>query len=688
MSLGDYLVGLAFALVTLGSALGVAAIVVGRRLAHLTGAAAGLAFATVACAALLGIHLFPGLVGILSRGSALVMGLVVLAVTWIVVPGRSRGATRLTLRRPGAGATVSLVGAAMATVFSVATAWKATFEASQDIDTMTFHLPDVIEWVQRGSIWHVDQFTPLLGSGNYPHNGDLLLLGTVMPFGSDAFVRAAGLPFLMVLAVSVYALTMEAGVRRSLAALVAAVVVSLPALQMATFEGAKTDAPMLALMGAGMYFLVRHLREPRTSNLMLAGVGLGIAFGTKWYALWCVVIVVAVWAVVAGRGGVPWRRVLRWAGAVTGLVALAGGIWLVRNAVESGSPLFPSGVGLGPLTLFDTPRDYVRECAGFSVLDYIDDPRVLRRLIYPAWRDGYAGPGLVLLLGWLTAGWLWARDRRRGSEVPPVVTISLFAAVLMALAYAAAPYSAIGGLYAPFAQANLRWLVPAAVPAAVVTGWALSLLPRARPVAEVLIVIAMFDALRRSLPDPVGHVLLPAAGIAAAGALAVVAVVLWRRHAAAARAGAVTTAALLAVALVITGYARQERYSDHRYKGTDAVIAALARHGGGNRRVALSGVWGVRALSPVLPAFGPRLRDTVEFLGPTVDGQLREYDNRDDYLAALRRGNYDLLVVGRNGYGTGCDLPGQESDDDAWAAAGGLRLLARTSNLSLYRAPG
>jgi len=686
----EYLVGLVFAVATLGTSIAAAALVLRRRLRHLTGAAAVLALAVLACAALLAAHLVPGMIGLLSRGPVLLAGVVLLAA--VAVSGGDRGPAvrRLRLRVPDPGATAGVVGAGLAAAWSVAWAWRGTATASTDVDTLTFHLPDLAKWIQRGSIWPVDQFTPLLASGNYPHNGDVLLLSTVLPFRSDAFVRAAGLPFLAVAAVAVYALCLQTGARRSTAALLGGVTAALPVLQVAAFEGAKTDAPMLAMLGAGTYFLVRHLREPRRSDLVLAGLGLGIAFGTKWYALWCVPIVVLAWAGVALWGGRPRRQVIRAVGGLTGLVALAGGLWLVRNVIESGSPLFPSSLGLGPITVFDTPRDYFRDCAGFSIAGYLDDPGVVRHLIVPAWRQGYAGPGLVLALGWITATGLLLLDRlrHRRREVPPALWVAVIGAPLMAAAYLAAPYSAIGGAGQPVTGANLRWLVPAALPAAAATAWALTCLPRVRPIAEALIVVAIFDALSTTLGAPLQDVALPVAGLTAVLAAGVGTTLLWRRGDVASRASALGAAAALIAVLALVGYIRQDSYLEHRYRGSDAVISALARSGADERRVALSGVWGGGVLSPVLPAFGPRLRGRVEFIGPTVSGQLREYSDRRAWTAAVRRGRYDLLVVGRNGYrGLDCLLPGREGDDDAWAAQSGYLLLARTYNLSLYRVP-
>jgi hypothetical protein len=91
--------------------------------------------------------------------------------------------------------------------------------------------------------------------------------------------------------------------------------------------------------------------------------------------------------------------------------------------------------------------------------------------------------------------------------------------------------------------------------------------------------------------------------------------------------------------------------------------------------------------SPVWPAFGPRMGNHVDYLGPTVRHGLREYPTRRRWAAALRRGRYDLLIVGRGGYSRACPLPGQFSDDDRWARAEGLTRIAGDSRLTLYRVP-
>jgi hypothetical protein len=177
------------------------------------------------------------------------------------------------------------------------------------------------------------------------------------------------------------------------------------------------------------------------------------------------------------------------------------------------------------------------------------------------------------------------------------------------------------------------------------------------------------------------HALLGAA-ILAAGAAAVLA---WRRWGAGVRRGhapALAGAAVLGLAAVAAaGYDVQRRFNDHRYREIEAPLAWV--RASGHHRVGLAGLWNVDGIYPVLPAFGPRLGNEVEFVGPLRDGMLEQYPNRSSFAAALRRGRYDLLVVGN------AVLPGVRPPvDEAWARSAGYVAVVRSPRLVLMRRAG
>jgi len=104
----------------------------------------------------------------------------------------------------------------------------------------------------------------------------------------------------------------------------------------------------------------------------------------------------------------PLRGVVRDGWSCRALIAAAGGIWLVRNLIVSGSPLFPAKVAPFGITIFDAPRD---SCAipGRASPTLATDGHRWTAYFVPAWRHS---------LG-LTRPLLAARRARPRSRSPP-----------------------------------------------------------------------------------------------------------------------------------------------------------------------------------------------------------------------------------------------------------------------------
>ena len=115
-------------------------------------------------------------------------------------------------------------------------------------------------------------------------------------------------------------------------------VAAIPSVSVPAIPDAMPDSVMLFGFVAGALFLVRHHSSGKTSDLVLAGLALGVSFGTKWYGVSAVGDPGASGSPPGCSNGSDWRTVLRQGAAVTALVALAGGVWLLRNWVISGQP--------------------------------------------------------------------------------------------------------------------------------------------------------------------------------------------------------------------------------------------------------------------------------------------------------------------------------------------------------------
>jgi len=688
MPLQDFLVGAALFACMLAAVAAATALVVRRRLRHLDALETGLASVVIGTAVLIAVHLVPLMLGVLARGTVIAAAALAVGLAALVRP--AAGARERDPRGPAPPSSrASWALAAVACGFTAAAGlanlgrWGGD-EVIGD-DPTSFHLPGVGRWIQDGTMWKIDQFVPLLAQGNYPNNGDVVLLSTILPWHNDFLVRLPCVFFLVTTAIATFAVARELRAPQAASLLAAAAAVSLPVVGYVTIPRALPDAIMWTTFACGVLFLLRHARMGRRSDLVLAGVGLGIAAGTKWYGVSSVPVVVAIWiaarAVAArrapGDAGAARTELLRDGVLVGGLALLGMLAWLARNLALSGNPVFPLHVELFGITIFDAPRDVVRDEVGFSIADYFDQPDVLGKVAIKV-VEGLGAAPLLCAIALVAAGVL----ARRGGRAPePRVLVLAAAAVALGLLYTLTPATALGLRDTPsLAHANTRYAIPALLLALPVLAWVAG---HVRPVAgralEAVIALGvLFGAYD-------GYQVLGAPDIVAAtialAALAGAACLLWRLR----ERRVMLVAAALAAGLV--GFAAADRMQDRinadRYGHFDRGLDALLRAAPGGRRVGLefATYWSLGDLSPIWPAFGTRIDNDVEFVGEFVDGFLTPYPDEASFRAALRRGRYDVLVVGRS------DIARQNTPAQQWAIDAGWRTIALTERLRVLVPP-
>ena len=680
IGLSAFLVGLLVGLGILACLLAATGLILARRLGGLTGATRAVAYGLVASTLLLAVQLVPGALGVLNRWTVLgasVIALVVASRVRAVTPERESAPPPCPGPERWSSWLMAFAAVALVCGYSLAYLRQNYGAAPTAIDALSFHLPGVARWIQTGSFWEINQFLPQLAQGNYPNNGDLVFLALALPFKSTLLVRVAMVPFLLLTGVAVYVLGRELSAPRPAAVLFAAGVCAVPALIAPAVIDTQTDTLMLFALAGGVVFLLRHSRTRARADLVLAGLGLGIAFGTKWYGVTCVAVVLAVWLAAGLLARQPWRRLAGQTLLLVGLVALAGGFWLVRNLAESADPFFPARLRLGPLLIFNAPPDVVREQAGFTVAHYLGDTHVLRTYILPA---------LLATLGWLSAlmglaalcaGGLALFRRGVSSPQRGRVAAVAAAAILTAIVYTITPETALGPRNMPVqTNANTRYLVPALILAAPLGAWLVGRLGRAGPLLELAALGLTVDALSRAFPLRWT--------LAAVLSLVVFAVLVglaagrrWQPVAAGLREHrAVVGLALLA--LVVAGaFAVRRAYDDSAYRA-DATVAWVLDHAPAGHRIGLAGLWS-NGLAPIYPVFGPRLGNRVAFVGPFVRHMLQQYSSAGQFANATRAGRYDLLIVGR-----GFPQPQPTVVSEAWARAAGYREVTQSARLALF----
>lgn len=698
MSLTEFAIGYGYFLGMLVPVILAARLIRRRTFGSLTGVPRMLCGALLVLVGIIAVHMVAGVLGILSRPAVLVVSLVAAAVVYWLIgrqepPVQETADTSLDAVDEPEGPAAWLAAAIVlgTVIYILGYAIEARNQILTGTDALWFHIPGVARWIQTGSFWDVGgTWHPDWAFGHYPQNGNVVQLSFILPWSSDSFVRFVSIPFLGLAGLSVFAIARELRAPRSTSLAAAAAFCAIPVAMRPPLRDAQTDTLLFAAFGIGVLFLIRSSRSGSLRELVLAGLGLGIAFGTKWYAVAYVPLAVVVWAAALLIARRPVRRVLVHGVALCGAVFAAGGFWLIRNLVKSGSPLFPAKVSLGNFTIFDAPPSHVLDNGGYSIAHYLDRPEILRSTIIPRLMESLAVGGVVLGAALLLVGaFVLARRKKEPFPLAAEVLVLAIGGLLLLVAYAFTPFTALGPEGRPFATAaGARYALPALLIGAALAAWAGGRLrSHARTGAVAIGGLLVLDSLRRTVARAAFSISprLIAYGVAAALLAAFVWAVARRIRPVhgTGRGGAKTAIAGLAV-LALMGLlvgSRQERaYNATRYGGADPVFAWIEAHAPSGHRIGLAGRYPntiPATLPPPLPLHGPRLRNRVVYVGPTIRGLLSEYTSAGPFIAALERGRFELLVIALG------DPPRATVSEEGWASDAGFVEVVRSPSLVL-----
>jgi hypothetical protein len=283
VGLANYIVGFATLLATVVCSVLAGAAVVRRRLGALRGATRWAALGLTITAALIAAHVVPGAIGLLYPGVvALCAAAIAAACLLLPYAAGPAGVEPRSRSEPLLSRAIALVSVAAGAVGCLGYLRLQGDRVPESIDALSFHLPDVARWTQQHGFWQIHQFVPDLAHGNYPNNGDVLSLVAVLPFHDLSLVRWVFVPWLALTGIGVVALARELGAPRTSARVFGAVAATLPVVLRSALPADLPDVVLYSTFTAGLVFLVRHRRSGERSELMLAGLGLGLALGTKW----------------------------------------------------------------------------------------------------------------------------------------------------------------------------------------------------------------------------------------------------------------------------------------------------------------------------------------------------------------------------------------------------------------------
>jgi hypothetical protein len=508
-----------------------------------------------------------------------------------------------------------------------------------NFDSMWYHLPLAAGFVQTGSLTDLHPLDPVDLNWFFPANAELFHAAGMATLGRDVLMPVVNLAWLGLALLGAWCV---GRVRNVGSASVAGVATLLAVSVLVPDAGsAKNDVMALALLLASAAILVNgyasgppphRLVRGDLGPLIVAGLGAGLAVGTRLNMLVPVLVMAGSLTAIADRGS---RRTV--AAAWTGAVLATGGFWYVRNLLAIGNPLPELRFSLGPVSL--PGPEHLELRPGFSMAHYLTDLGVWGDYFLPGLGNAF-GDLWFLLLALALAGMVGGLADRR----TPVIRALAVAALAGVLAHVVTPHTAGGFEGEPerFGP-TLRYLAPvlavglALLPTVGPAKWARPLL---LPVFVVLVIVTA--GVETMLEDPFAGWAIALSAGAAAAVLSAVALVHRRLPS--------RGLGLLALGAVLLGIGAywypavdylRVRYSPNSadHLGLSASWAARTS----NARIAVAGTLGA---SFQYGYYGNDISNRVIYLGRSQPyGGIAPFETCAGWRHAVNGGEFDFVVT-------------------------------------------
>ncbi|MBI4864039.1 MAG: hypothetical protein HY815_27845 [Candidatus Riflebacteria bacterium] len=364
--------------------------------------------------------------------------------------------------------------AVVAVVLSALSALVGLRTPPLELDTLAYHLPTVVTWIENASLWAtvypgVEDLINWSFTSYYPGNGEIPCLWLMLPFRSDLLVNLVNLPFVAMSSVALRALLCRLSVRPSVANLLAWSLFFLPYNFDRLLNTGYIEPCWLFLLLAAMRYLAGLLvSEPGASSRVGLGLSLGLLLGAKSSAIFFVAVLLAA--------GIGRLRRERGAFIVAAGLGLLGVPWYLKTYLMTGNPIFPLRVTVGSHVVLPGYWD----AAPSTVLAAFKSSKVWLTQLDSYWR-ALGLTGVIVLVG-LLAGPLALSlpPVRRKLSLDRVGGLFLLFPWVFAILFLATP---LGALYGYF---TFRHALPAVAACLVSVGLVLDRWAAARPTGEVV----------------------------------------------------------------------------------------------------------------------------------------------------------------------------------------------------------
>jgi hypothetical protein len=218
--------------------------------------------------------------------------------------------------------------------------------------SLIYHFRFPVEWLKNGNLGN-----PALGFGNpgleyIAMNGEFLFCWFIAPLRNAYIADVTSYFFYIAGIVACYAIMRKLSVPRELA-LFAGVLFSLTPqyFKHLLFNG--NDMIVAALFLIALNWVLMTKNAFTFKNIAMAGIGTGLLLGTKSTALvWAPPLIpLVIYFALRHRRAMRGSAILRLIIVFILLIAFFGGFTYIRNAVETGNPIYPLRYEVGGLSL-------------------------------------------------------------------------------------------------------------------------------------------------------------------------------------------------------------------------------------------------------------------------------------------------------------------------------------------------
>lgn len=322
-------------------------------------------------------------------------------------------------------------------------------------DTLTYHGPRAVQWLQTGQLTFDDGIGCYDFYRHFTSGGEVFSAWAMLPFHSDLLVNLTSVAQWLSLFVASWALARALGLREPYASTSAAVVMFLPTVQLEVSSGYVELALNAALL-QGIALAVCCMRRPRIGSALSCAMSLGVAAGIKLPGMPpALVVLVGLAMRLLFTRQLSARAKLVTAAVGCMLVLLPAAPFLWRAYADTGYPLSPMPVRVLGHTLgvaSDMMRWY-QERPLPQAYTWPAEKQALQQLFSPLARfnESIGSMGLLLLFAAPFGAFVLLRRR------PFIGALLVCAALTPLVAHFGPELSAVRLLRAPSAT---RFLIP------------------------------------------------------------------------------------------------------------------------------------------------------------------------------------------------------------------------------------